>query len=181
MIKQKRDTLDREAKIALDRIIDIYDYKSNQLIVNGYLTRHFEHSFAFVQYFGQKLYPGDQNNAFVTIEYPQNDNDANWAALQLTVSGTTGRIDLSKYKKLILELKGHKGGENMEIVIKDILDPVDGSESRYKLEASNDWKIYEIDLKHFETADLHNVEVALGFVFIGEKERKIYVKNAYYQ
>jgi len=181
MIKQKRDTLDEEAKIALDRIINIYDYKSNQLIVNGYLTRYFDYSFAFVEYFGQNLYPGDRDNAFVTIEYPQNDSDSNWAALQLTVSGTTGRIDLSKYKKLIIELKGHKGGENMDIVIKDILDPVDGSESRYNLEASNVWEKYEIDLKHFETADLNNVEVALGFVFVGKKERKIYVKNAYYQ
>lgn len=181
MIEENKDNLDKEAEVVLDRIINIYNHKNNQLIVDGYITRYFVFKPAYVQYFGQNFYPSNHDNPFLIFEYPKNNSDLNWTAFGINVSSITGTVNFSKYQKLIIEAKGDIGGEKMDIVVKDILDPVDGSESRFKLELTNSWKKYEIDLKHFETANLNNVQVALGFVFVGKTARKIYVKNAYYQ
>ena len=171
----------QEAEVVLDRIINIYNHKNNQLIVDGYITRYFVFKPAYVQYFGQNFYPSNHDNPFLIFEYPKNNSDLNWTSFEISVSSATGTVNFSKYQKLIIEAKGDIGGEKMDIVVKDILDPVDGSESRFKLELTNSWKKYEIDLKHFETANMNNVQVALGFVFVGKTARKIYVKNAYYQ
>lgn len=75
--------------------------------------------------------------------------------------------DYSKYKTLELELKGIKGGELVEIVIKDLDDPEDDSASKVPLTLTDDWKTYQIPLSKFETADLKKLHVVAGFKFAG--------------
>ncbi|GAB5527423.1 MAG: hypothetical protein Roseis2KO_52950 [Roseivirga sp.] len=75
--------------------------------------------------------------------------------------------DYSMYKTLELELKGVKGGELVEIVIKDIADPEDDSATKVPLTLTNDWKTYNIPLSEFKTADLKNLHIVVGFKFEG--------------
>ncbi len=72
------------------------------------------------------------------------------------------------YSKLVLELKGDTGGENIIINLEDRDDPADGSSTRYEIELSDRWQTYEIDLAEFKTADLSILSVPLGFVFFEE-------------
>lgn len=75
--------------------------------------------------------------------------------------------DYSNYKTLELELKGMKGGELVEIVIKDVDDPEDDSATKVPLTLTDDWKTYRIPLSEFKTADLKNLHVVAGFKFEG--------------
>ena len=76
--------------------------------------------------------------------------------------------DYSMYTRLLLELKGDAGGETIVVNIEDRDDPADGSSTRYELQLSDQWQIYEIDLAEFKTADLKILAVPLGFVFLEE-------------
>lgn len=73
--------------------------------------------------------------------------------------------DYSMYKTLELELKGIKGGELVEIVIKDLYDPEDDSATKIPLTLTQEWKSYKIPLSEFKTADLKNLHVVVGFKF----------------
>ncbi len=75
--------------------------------------------------------------------------------------------DYSGYKTLELELKGIKGGELVEIVIKDVDDPEDDSATKVPLTLTDDWKTYQIPLSEFKTADLKNLHVVAGFKLEG--------------
>jgi hypothetical protein len=76
--------------------------------------------------------------------------------------------DYSMYSKLILELKGDRGGEKIIVNLEDRDDPADGSSTRYELQLSDEWQTYEIDLSEFKTADLRILSIPLGFVFLEE-------------
>lgn len=87
--------------------------------------------------------------------------------------------DYSMYKTLELELKGVKGGEFVEIVIKDIEDPEDDSATKIPLTLTDEWKTYQIPLSEFKTADLKNLHIVVGFKFEGEA-RGIRVRKVEY-
>jgi hypothetical protein len=72
------------------------------------------------------------------------------------------------YSKLLLELKGDAGGEQIVINMEDRDDPADGTSTRYALQLSDHWQTYEIDLSEFKTADLSILSVPVGFVFFDE-------------
>ena len=94
-----------------------------------------------------------------------------WAGIWLPAGTDLGlRIspDYSMYDTLVLELKGDVGGENLIVNMEDREDPVDGTSTRYKIQLSDEWQTYEIDLEEFETADLSILSVPLGFVFLEE-------------
>ena len=96
---------------------------------------------------------------------------AAWGGIWLgstSVSSDRQGIDYSSYDKLLLELKGDAGGENILINIEDANDPADGTSTRRELQLSDSWQTYEIDLADFETADLSSLYTALGFVFLEE-------------
>lgn len=88
--------------------------------------------------------------------------------------------DYSKYKTLELELKGIKGGELVEIVIKDLDDPEDDSATKIPLTLTTEWKTYQIPLSEFKTADLTKLHVVVGFKFEGGA-RSIRVRKIEYQ
>ena len=54
--------------------------------------------------------------------------------------------NFSKYKKVFIEMKGSLGGETVDIALKDKLDPTDGSEDKFRVTLTNNWKTYEIDI-----------------------------------
>lgn len=76
--------------------------------------------------------------------------------------------DFSTYSTLLLELKGDTGGETIIVNMEDRDDPADGTSTRIKLQLSDQWQTYEIDLTRFETADLRILFTPLGFVFFEE-------------
>lgn len=94
-----------------------------------------------------------------------------WAGLWFGVGTDVGNLstaDYSVYSKLVLELKGDAGGEQIIVNMEDRDDPADGTSTRYELQLSDDWQIYEIDLTEFKTADLSILSTPLGFVFFEE-------------
>ncbi len=121
------------------------------------------------------------SNGEIRMTYPKGQS---WGAVFVTAGkpiplGKRGKMDFSKYAKLVLELKGEKGA-TVQVGLKDNLDPDDGSESKVTLNIENEWKEYEIDLKNFETADLRNLYIVTEFVFANNPQtlsvRKIQFK-----
>ena len=107
---------------------------------------------------------------------------ANWAAfsfITLTHSEPRRGIDYSGFDKLVLELKGDKGGETLLVNIKDVEDPDDGTQTNIELQLTNQWQTYEIDLDQFETADLKTLYVPLAFLFL-EEAQSFSVRTARY-
>lgn len=119
---------------------------------------------------------------YLEIKYAE--NKFVWASPYFEVNALGGRVnemDFSGYTKLLLEMKGSKGGEIFDVVMKDKNDPPDGSEARVKLELTDQWKIYEIDLSEFTTADLELINVPFGLVFEGPKGRVIRLKTVQFK
>ena len=86
-------------------------------------------------------------------------------------------MDFSGYTKLVIEMKGDIGGETFEITMKDKNDPPDGSESRVKIELTNDWKTYTIETSQFKNADMKTIMVPLAIVFQGKVGKTIKIRT----
>lgn len=84
--------------------------------------------------------------------------------------------DYSKFDKLVLELKGDRGGEAVFVNLEDWDDPRDGSSSRIALQLTDQWQTYEIDLARFETADVERLR-ALGFIFLNQEPQSFSVRS----
>jgi hypothetical protein len=56
--------------------------------------------------------------------------------------------------------------------MKDINDSSDGTESRVKIELTDEWKIYEIETKQFITADMDKIMIPLLFIFQSPIDKK---------
>ena len=101
------------------------------------------------------------------MNYP---GDKGWGAVLITFGksvpyGQRPGQDLSTYKTLSMELKGEKGGEYLSVGLKDNLDKDDGTERKYSVTVTNDWKSYTFPLTDFDTADLAQLYVVTEFVF----------------
>ena len=112
------------------------------------------------------------------LTYPENSFD--WGSPYFTIEALNGRVtemDFTKYKNVILEMKGEKGGEEFALMMKDKYDLPDGKESRVNIIVTNTWKTYEVPLDLFETADKKIIDTPLGFVFLGSKGRTIHLRS----
>ena len=112
------------------------------------------------------------------LTYPENSFD--WGSPYFTIDALNGRVtemDFTKYKNVILEMKGEKGGEEFALMMKDKYDLPDGKESRVNIIVTNTWKTYEVPLDLFETADKKIIDTPLGFVFLGSKGRTIHLRS----
>ena len=58
-------------------------------------------------------------------------------------------------------------------------DKDDGSETRVPLTISDEWQTYEIPLSEFKTADLKQLYMVVGFVFL-ENAQTLSVRNVEY-
>ena len=115
---------------------------------------------------------------YLELRYPE--NRVQWASPYFEVSALRGRVqemDFSDYSKMVLEMKGEKGGERFDIAMKDKNDPPDGTESRITMELTDQWQTYEFDLSEFKTADLKTINVPFGIVFQGSQGQTIQLRT----
>ncbi|MDX1939154.1 MAG: DUF6090 family protein [Saprospiraceae bacterium] len=109
-----------------------------------------------------------------------------WGILYITV-GTPippprPSADFSKYKKLMIELKGEQGGERVQIAMKDKDDPDNGSEAKFPIELTKNWKTYEIDIaSHFKSAAITNLYVVASIEFGGAVPQNVCVRKIYFE
>jgi hypothetical protein len=74
-------------------------------------------------------------------------------------------------------MKGQRGGELVEVGVKDDTDPDDGSESKSRVRLQAEWQRVEIPLSTFRTADLKRLYVVTEFVFAGSEPSTISVRR----
>ncbi|MBK7871755.1 MAG: hypothetical protein IPJ74_14290 [Saprospiraceae bacterium] len=122
-------------------------------------------------------------SAELCMSYPAQQE---WGILDITM-GTPSNpprpsADFSKYKKLVIELKGAQGGERVQIAMKDKDDPDDGSEAKFPITLTNDWKTYEIDIaNNFASADVKNLYVIASIEFGGAAPQNVCVRKIYFK
>jgi hypothetical protein len=120
----------------------------------------------------------------IRMDYPGGQT---WGAVFITVGkpaalGSLSRKsrDYSAYSKLIVEMKG-KNGATVEIGIKGINDPDDGSEKKVAFKLTDNWNKYEIDLKRLmfsnNKPNMKQLYVVTEFVFPENSPQTLYVKN----
>lgn len=103
----------------------------------------------------------------------QHYGGAEWASAYFSGDGgEIGRphMDFSRFNHLVLELKGSLGGEEVQIIMKDVDYPDDIAPVDVPLVLSDDWQTYEIDLAVFAPNDLSRLTVPLGFNFFPAQE-----------
>jgi len=88
--------------------------------------------------------------------------------------------DLSTFSKLSIDLRGEKGGEKIEIGIKDNTDPDDGSETKVPVYLTTEWQTYTFPISQFYTAEPTRLYVVAEFVFSGSNAKTIYFRNIKY-
>lgn len=168
----------------IDRELDIKEsirfYDEGVVFLNGRLNPKLS--------YGLATSGGFSNWAAVEVaelcmRYPA---DQEWGILFITI-GTPippprPSADFSKYTKLVLELKGAQGGEQVQIAMKDKDDPDDGSEDKFPITLTNNWKTYEIDIaSHFKSASLENLYVVASIEFGGAAPQNICVRKIYFK
>lgn len=174
MIENNIKTLDTTALNNLENIFNIKSSKGYPLIVsNGSETGFFDSGYASSNgEYVQALYEINQ------LDY--NTPDTEWSVIYIRHPSNAmierPTKDYSSYNSLKLELKGAVGGETFLISLKDADDPDDGTESRVPLTLTDKWKIYEIPLSEFKTANLKELFIVTSFVFLEDKQN-ISVKN----
>lgn len=129
------------------------------------------------------------------IDYP---GSLQWGSVFITSGGDAVpppreslSIDLSKYKELVVEMKGELGNECVKIGIKDCDDPDNGSEPKVEVTISKEWKKYVFDIHSsfgkrppsLHKLNMKKLYVVCEFVFPCKSNisQTIYVKNIYYR
>jgi len=148
------------------------------ILANGKLSRGLDMG---VDSSGQRrdwLIPGD---GFLRMAYPPGQS---WGAVFVTVGkpappGARHGRDMSAYSTLRLEMKGEKGGEQVEIGIKDQNQGDDGMEAKEALTLTSEWRSLEIPLRRFTGADLRQTYVLVEFVFDAGPQT-VYVRRVEY-
>jgi hypothetical protein len=125
----------------------------------------------------------DEGNELV-MSYP---NGQKWGAVFITVgkakrsSQERQAKNFSNFDTLIISMKGDKGGERVDIGIKDKNDPDNGSETKKSVMLTNKYSEYRFPLKEFRTADLQNLYVVTEFVFRKNSPCSVYVNSVKFQ
>ena len=132
---------------------------------------------------GKEYYDGInfENDAMI-LTYP--DNKLAWGSPYFTIDALNNRVnemEFTKYTNIILEMKGANGGEEFAIMMKDKYDLPDGKESRVDITVSKSWETYIVPIEKFETADKEIIQTPLGFVFLGDQGRTIYVRSVQFK
>jgi hypothetical protein len=126
----------------------------------------------------------DKGNELV-LSYPTNQD---WGAAFVTVgkpkqsASERQSKDFSTFDSLIISLKGAKGGESVDIGIKDKTDPDDGSEIKKTITLTKSYVRYALSLRDFDkTADLPTLYVVAEFVFGPNSPCIIYINSISYK
>jgi hypothetical protein len=181
MIEEGEVNFDPQTKIYFSGVFYSYaEVDVLNLLINGKIPSDFGIIFAQSSnehYSGIKF-----EDDVMILNYPENIFE--WGAPYFTINALNNRVnemDFSKYKNVTLEMKGAVGGEQFYIAMKDKYDPTDGTESRADITVTKSWKTYTFPIEQFNTADKTIIEVPLAFIFVGEKERVIYVRSVQFK
>lgn len=149
-----------------------------KLFMDGFLTSYYSYLEAYA-------YPIPSNSGSslaykeLNMEFPAMP----WSVLYFYVGeGSIEGLetkDYSSYSTLRVELKGAKGGEKIQISIKDETNPTDGSEAKVPLTLSNTWQVYDIPLSKFEGTNLKKLFMPAAFI-VENEATTISIKNIEY-
>lgn len=115
------------------------------------------------------------------IDYPGGNDWAVVYWIAINVAEKRSHVDLSRFTKLHLELKGDQGGERLLVHVKDADYPDDRAPVSVELTLDSDWKSYEIDLAEFTPTNLSRLHVVLGFLISpADRPLAFSVRNARY-
>lgn len=156
---------------------DFSDIGQEEVVINGIIPKSVGVFTNSNLGFDQLKYEGNENY----IEFYIKPN-LEWAAAMFVVDSLGQNVraskDFSEYTSIELELKGKYGGENLMLSLKDKFDPDDGTESRVDMELTEDWQLYQFDLRQdFPTADLKYLHQLAGFIAVQTRELNFYVRN----
>jgi len=177
MVNKGEVNIDEETKIDFTGTLFTYaEVDFLNLLVNGKVPSGFALIYAQSgnEYFDGVKFEDD----YTVLTYPE--NIFAWGSPYFSIKALNGRVtemDFTKYKNVILEMKGEIGGEEFALMMKDKYDLHDGKESRVNLKVTNTWETYEVPIDQFETADKKIIETPLGFVFLGSKGVTIHVRS----
>lgn len=114
------------------------------------------------------------------MAYPRGQQ---WGAVFVVVGkiqpnvGARQTKDFSGFHTLAVSMRGERGGEIVEIGLKDKTDPDDGSETKTQQKLSREYKTYAFPLSDFRTANLREIYVVTEFVFGGPEPSTIFVNR----
>jgi hypothetical protein len=117
------------------------------------------------------------------LSYPKGQS---WGAMFITagqpVPPGSRRVsfDFSAFQTLAVEMKAESNGALIDIGIKSIDQPDDGTETKVTKTLTTEWKTYEIPLNQFTGTDLKRVYVATEFVFGSSDPEIVYVRSVRY-
>jgi hypothetical protein len=177
MVNKGEVNIDEETKIDFTGTLFTYaEVDFLNLLVNGKVPSGFALIYAQSgnEYFDGVKFEDD----YTVLTYPE--NIFAWGSPYFSIEALNGRVtemDFTKYKNVILEMKGETGGEEFSLMMKDKYDLHDGTESRVTIKLKDTWETYKVPIDQFETADKKIIETPLGFVFLGSKGITIHVRS----
>lgn len=156
---------------------DFSDIGKEEVVINGIVPKSIGVFTDSDKGFDQLKFEGNEDYIEFTIK-----PNLQWAAGMFIVDSLGRNVRASKdfrdFKKISVELKGNKGGEKLQLALKDKNDPDDGTESRVDITLSKNWQTYTFDLrKNFPTANLKNLHQLAGFVVQDLKGITFFVRN----
>jgi uncharacterized protein (TIGR03437 family) len=112
------------------------------------------------------------------MSYPAGQS---WGAVFVTVGAPVSSfprrsMDFSACQTLLIEMRGEKGGEEVDIGVKDNTQPDNGTETKLRVSLSANWRIYAFPLSKFVRADLKNLYVVTEFVFDGTAAETVFFR-----
>jgi exo-beta-1,3-glucanase (GH17 family) len=126
----------------------------------------------------------------ITLAYPSGQE---WGAAFITVGtlepdrANRGVRDYSRYADLVLELKGTRPNESIEVGVKTGYDADDGSEPKFLIKNITDgWQTYRVPLDKLYNSDFsrkrfEELYVVTEFVFTGDMPHTISVRNVRFE
>jgi hypothetical protein len=122
----------------------------------------------------------DEESGF-RLSYPARQK---WGAVFITVGPPVDPprpgLDLSRYKYLVLEMRGGVGGEKVYVGIKSNAQPDNGSEVKVEETLGSEWQTYRYPLARFVRADSARLYVVAELVFSGGEAATVYVRSVRY-
>lgn len=176
MIHKSKTSFDDKTKFELSSVLFSFgDADFLSVLNNGQVPTAFKLNYAASGLYSDHF---SKQKDYLTIEYPENTYA--WGSCSFMVDALYGRVnemDFSAYSTVFLEMKDDVGNEVIDIAMKDINDPPDGSESRVSIGLTTNWKGYEIKTNRFKTANVIKIMVPVGFVFEGSAGKKIHLRS----
>ncbi len=129
---------------------------------------------------GRREWLADEDGHF-KMSYPAGQE---WGAVFITVGPPVDpprpSRDFSAFDTLIIEMKGEKGGERVEIGLKTNTQPDNGRETKIQTNLTANWETYSFKLDRFRGTDPTRLYVVTEFVFSGRNPETVYMRNIRY-